>query len=112
MCRLINYRHFFSDSVFPCKQLQLCNEFTGTTQVNSLSPGYFFMPFVVCQPFNFLKKSFRNTIRVSNSLNLDQAQHFAGPDLGPNCLQRLSADDIRRLVKIVLLSTQKHMLKL
>ena len=22
----------------------------------------------------------------------DQARHFVGPDLGPNCLQRLSAD--------------------
>ena len=30
--------------------------------------------------------------RVSNSLDPDQAQHFVGPDLGPNCLQRLSAD--------------------
>ena len=30
---------------------------------------------------------------VSNSLDPDQAQHFVGPDLGPNCLQRLSADD-------------------
>ena len=42
---------------------------------------------------NFLKNSFRNTIRVSNSLNPDQDRHFVGPDLGPNCLQRLSADD-------------------
>ena len=33
---------------------------------------------------------------MSNSLNLDQARHFVGPDLGPNCLQKLSADDIRR----------------
>ena len=30
---------------------------------------------------------------MSNSLDLDQAQHFVGPHLGPNCLQRLSADD-------------------
>ena len=30
---------------------------------------------------------------MSNSSDLDQAQHFAGPDLGQNCLQRLSADD-------------------
>ena len=28
---------------------------------------------------------------MSNSLGPDQAQHFVGPDLGPNCLQRLSA---------------------
>ena len=31
---------------------------------------------------------------MSNSLDPDQAQHCVGPDLGPNCLQRLSADDI------------------
>ena len=26
---------------------------------------------------------------MSNSLESDQAQHFVGPDLGPNCLQKL-----------------------
>ena len=36
---------------------------------------------------------FFKTIRVSNSLDPDQAQHFVGPDLGPNCLQRLLADN-------------------
>ena len=39
------------------------------------------------------KKSFRNTIRMSNSLDPGQAQHFVGPDLGATYLQRLSADD-------------------
>ena len=39
------------------------------------------------------KNSFRNTIWVSNRLDPDQARHSVGPDLGPNCLQRLSADD-------------------
>ena len=38
------------------------------------------------------KNSFRNTIRVSNSLDPGQARLFVGPDLDPNCLQRLSAD--------------------
>ena len=38
------------------------------------------------------KNYFRNTIRVSNGLDLDQDQHFVGPDLGPNYLQRLLAD--------------------
>ena len=33
---------------------------------------------------------------MSNILDPDQAQHFVGPDLGPNCLQRLSADDTSR----------------
>ena len=41
----------------------------------------------------FLKKNFRNTISVSNSLDPDQDLHSVGPDLGSNCLQRLSADD-------------------
>ena len=45
---------------------------------------------------NFKKKYFSNTIRVSNSLDPDQAQHFVGPDLGAKCLQRFSADDTSR----------------
>ena len=36
---------------------------------------------------------------MSNSLGPDQARHSVfhsvGPDLGPNCLQKLSADDTR-----------------
>ena len=31
-------------------------------------------------------------IRVSKSLDPDQDRHIVGPDLGPNYLQRLSAD--------------------
>ena len=37
--------------------------------------------------------NFRNTISVSNRLDLDQARQNVGPDLGPNCLQMLSADN-------------------
>ena len=36
------------------------------------------------------------TIRVSNSLDPDQAQCLVRRDPGPNCLQKLSADGIRR----------------
>ena len=32
-------------------------------------------------------------IRVSNSLDPDQDGHSVGADLGPNCLQRLTADN-------------------
>ena len=39
------------------------------------------------------KNSFRNTIRVSNSLDPDQDRRSVGPDLGPNCVERSSADD-------------------
>ena len=58
--------------------------------------GNFSCFFVVCRYFStllFSKYSFRNNIRVSNSLDSDQARHFVGPDLDPNYLQRLSADD-------------------
>ena len=33
---------------------------------------------------------------MSNSLHPDQDGHSVSPDLGPNCLQSLSADDISR----------------
>ena len=46
---------------------------------------------------NFLKNSFRNTIRVSNSLDPDQARLFVGPDLDPSCSKALSADGTSRL---------------
>ena len=49
---------------------------------------FFFIP-----KLTFSKISFRNTIRMSNSLDPDPARRFVGPDLDPNCLQRLSADD-------------------
>ena len=32
---------------------------------------------------------------MSNRLDSDQVGHSVGPDLGPNCLQKLSADDTR-----------------
>ena len=32
-------------------------------------------------------------MRVSNGLGPDQDLHSVGPDLGPKCLQRLSADN-------------------
>ena len=38
------------------------------------------------QSWLFKKKSFRNTLRVLNSLDPD---HFVSPDPGPNCLQGL-----------------------
>ena len=37
-----------------------------------------------------------NTIRVSNSLDADQARHFVGHDLVPNFYHRLSAGDTSR----------------
>ena len=31
---------------------------------------------------------------MSNSLDVDHAQRFVGPDLSPNCLQSLSAETL------------------
>ena len=50
-----------------------------------------FLSLIFLKNYTFLKNSFRNTIIVSNNLVPDQAQHFVGPDLGLNCLQKLSA---------------------
>ena len=44
-----------------------------------------------------------HSIRVSNSLDPDQARHYVGPDLPPNCLQKLSVDDSRRLLNMELI---------
>ena len=44
----------------------------------------------------FSKNSFMNIISVSNSLDPVQARRFVEPDLGPNSLQRLLADDTRK----------------
>ena len=41
----------------------------------------------------FSSKILSGTPSVSNSLDPDQAQNFDIPDLGPSCLQKLSADD-------------------
>ena len=37
---------------------------------------------------NLSKKSLRNSIRLSNSLDTDQDYSVTGSDLDPNCLQR------------------------
>ena len=48
-----------------------------------------------CSSFRitFSKKISGILSKCQNSLDPDQDQHSVGPDLGPNCLQRLSADD-------------------
>ena len=41
---------------------------------------------------------FRNTVKVSNSINLDQSKLFVESDQGSNCLQRLSAAETSRQI--------------
>ena len=43
---------------------------------------------------------------MSNSLDPDQARHFVRPDLGPNCLQRLLADNKSRPLSGKMLNTK------
>ena len=45
---------------------------------------------------NFKKKTIKIIIKVSNSLDPDQARRFVGPVLGSNGLEILSADDTSR----------------
>ena len=91
-------RHFIW--VFTVCQRTYLGVTGGTQSVNYLPTGEFCM--LSCrllfffQNQTFSKDSFRNTLRVSNSLDTDQARHIVGPDLGSNCLKRLSADDTRR----------------
>ena len=44
----------------------------------------------------FSKNSFRKTINVEQFGSPGKALHYGEPDLGPNSLQRLSADNISR----------------
>ena len=62
--------------------------------------GKFFMVYLLCADFfqnQLFRKILRNTVRVSNSIDPDQVQHFVTTDLGPNCLQRLSAENSGKL---------------
>ena len=62
---------------------------------NMIGPGLILLAFLSSVDFfknNFLKKS-SGLQSVSNCLDPDQARQFFGPDLAPDCLQSLSADD-------------------
>ena len=60
---------------------------------------------------NFFEKFFQEHYQsVKQFLDPDQARHFVGPDLGPNCLQRLSADNTRRQSLNGFLTTGKELM--
>ena len=74
---------------------------TGALSVNYLFTFWIiFHAFLLSADFfqsQCFKKNISGTdIRVSNSLDPDQAQCFVWPVLGPYCLPRLSAEDTRR----------------
>ena len=73
--------------------------------------GNFFMLLLLSVDFysklTFLKKlgTVTETITVSNHLDPDQGRHSVGPNLGPNCLQRLSAQTTKVAASKVKLTT-------
>ena len=76
-----NYMYIFAKK---CTLISFC--------IVIIIPSHFIIvPYVTLSMLDFF-----NTIRVSNSLDPDQAGHFVRPDLAPNCLQRLSLDNKNR----------------
>ena len=55
-----------------------------------------FCPLPIFFKINIFRKILSGISSVSNNLDPDQAGHFVRPDLHPNCLQKLSADDTSR----------------
>ena len=86
-CHLGNFPCFFPMLIYHGFSLSISHAF--------LWAVYFPCFYVFCWILK-KKNSFKNTNRVPNSLAPDQARQNVGPDLGPNCLQRLSADDTSR----------------
>ena len=60
---------------------------------NNPSSGDINLSNLSCSKLFFSKNSLRKIIRVSYTLDLDQDRQNVDPDLGPNCLLRLSADN-------------------
>ena len=54
---------------------------------------------IACQQMAIVEK--RDPENLANRLDLDQTRRFVGPDLGPNCLHSLSADDNSRKKEIL-----------
>ena len=61
-----------------------------SSEMSTLTTGNFSC--LYCHVLTFLKITFSKKIQ-EHYKNLDQDQLSVGPDLDPNCLQRLSADD-------------------
>ena len=64
--------------------------------LNSLHAGYFFMPFLRLLIFfkiNFFVKLFQERYQSVKQFGSRSGPMFGGPELDPNCLQRLLAED-------------------
>ena len=76
------------------KKLHICEKVYFDQLLDFRILLFFYIPlhFIIVSYFTLWMLDFFNTNRVSKSLDPDQARHFVRPDLGPSCLQRLSAD--------------------
>ena len=66
--------------------------------INPIHAGYFFMILlsyllIFFFKINFFKTFFQEHYQIAKGLDPYQDRITFGPDLGPNCLQRLSADN-------------------
>ena len=72
----------------------LIESVTVNSKWTNLMPSSAYWPGDFSYSADFSSKILSGKPSVSNSLDPDQAQHCVvlGPDMGPNCLQKLSAD--------------------
>ena len=96
--------HYYQSSVVD--ELQKCAATAPSCDGGDFCCGLILaVPFLLSADFFqsilFLQNSFRNAIRVSNSLDSDQARHYVRPDLRSNCLQKLSVEDTRTKTQLI-----------
>ena len=94
---------FFVCMIFTCSKIGFsCDKvYITCMQIYQLTPcplGIFhaFCRLLIFFKINFFEKKFQECHPIENRLDPDQTRHFVRPDLGPICLQRLSADDTSR----------------
>ena len=77
-----------------------CDRHAGWKNFHAFLSSSFFLSSVFL--FNFKKffQEYHQSLRGSNSLDPDQARRSVWPDLGPNCLPRLSADDTQLIARV------------
>ena len=82
------------------------------TYVNFLGISHAFLPsdlLIFFFKINFSEKKIQKYHLSVEQTGSDQARHFVRPDLGPNCLQRLSVDNTGRVggrIKLVYTAIQ------
>ena len=57
-----------------------------------------FLSSIIHFKLNFLESLFQEYQQSVKQIIADQGRRLVGPDLGPNCLQRLSTDDTSRQI--------------